>query len=277
MPCLMDLCPEILEKIVMKLESVEDVISLGSSCTALARIVGQERLWGVVLARTELVQEDGRVMEDRVRNITSFLSSIVDNDAICSLLRQTIYDSFPMCDQGLIKENITVSCPTTPQLHSVSGLGFELLALTDREGARHTVHKIKMSSTFPSLLLPLASLQRHKISEMVVKGVRCTTEEEGSALVSLLERSTTWRVGRLHLLGDVGQLTWEGLAREVARGSLEVVMATRGVMRRGRKEDLWAVWQNTGLVWWVVSVGGGVIRKRDGEEEGWRFIEKIIQ
>ena len=42
MPSLTDLFPEILEEIVVKLESVEDMISLGSSCTDLARIVGQE-------------------------------------------------------------------------------------------------------------------------------------------------------------------------------------------------------------------------------------------
>ena len=45
MRSLMDLFPEMLEEVVLKLESVEDVISLGSSCTALARTVGQERLW----------------------------------------------------------------------------------------------------------------------------------------------------------------------------------------------------------------------------------------
>ena len=42
MPSLMDLCPEVLEEVVLKLEEVEDVISLGSSSTDLARIVGQE-------------------------------------------------------------------------------------------------------------------------------------------------------------------------------------------------------------------------------------------
>jgi hypothetical protein len=270
----MDLCPEILEEVTMKLESVEDVMALGSCSRRLARIVGQTSLWRVIFSKTDLV-EDGRVMEDRIRTITAFLTSLEDSDAIFFLLHQTIFDRFLATEEE--EENITVSCPTSTQLHSVSGLGLELLALTDREGARHTVHKIKMSSIFPSLLLSLASLKRHKITEMVVKGVRCTTEEEGSALVSLLESSTTWRVGRLHLLGEVGQLTWEGLARVVARGTLEVVMATRGVMRRGRREDIRDVWQNTGLVWWVVSVGGGVICKRDGEEEGWGIIENIIQ
>ena len=273
MPYLMDLCPEMLEKIVMKLETVEEVIALGSCSRRLARVVGQASLWRIIFSKTDLI-EDGRVRTIRIRTIAAFLE---DSDAIFSLLHQTIYDSFPASDQGLSEDNITVSCLTSPQLHSVSSLGLELLALTDREEARHTVHKIKMWSISPSQLLSLASRQRDQITEMVGKDVRFYTEEEGSALVCLLERCASWRVGTLHLSGDVGELTWKGLARQVARGTLEVVMATMGVMRRGRREDLWAVWQNTGLVWWVVAVGGDVIYKRDGEEKGWGMIEKITQ
>ena len=45
MPSLLDLSLEILEMVVLQLESVEDVISMGSSCSRLARLVGQKRLW----------------------------------------------------------------------------------------------------------------------------------------------------------------------------------------------------------------------------------------
>ena len=135
MPFLMDLCPEILEEVIMKLESVEDVIALGSCSPLLARIVGQASLWRIIFSKTDLV-EDGRVMEDRVRNIAAFLTSFKDSDAIFFLLHQTIVDRFPATEEEEeVEENITVSCPTSPQLHSVSGLGLELLALTDREEA----------------------------------------------------------------------------------------------------------------------------------------------
>ena len=40
MPCLLDLSLEVLEMVVLQLESVEDVICLGSSCALLARVVG---------------------------------------------------------------------------------------------------------------------------------------------------------------------------------------------------------------------------------------------
>ena len=279
MPSLLDLSLEIQEMIVLKLESVEDVISLGSSCRDLARTVGQERIWRGIFSKTEELVDNRWtwnqiIRKDLFRRITTFLTSLDNREAIFSLLHQTIYDSFPASGQGRMEENITVSCPSSPQLHSVSGLGLELLALSDREGARHTVRKIKMGRISPSLLLSLASLQRDQVTELEGDSVRCNTEEEGSALVSLLESSTTWKVGMLQLSGEVGGQTWEGLGREVARGTLGVVMATREVVRSGRREDLRAVWQKTEEVWWV---DGEDIWKSYGEEEGWRKIEQMIQ
>ena len=274
---LLDLCPEVLEEIVMKLESVEDVISLGSSSTDLARIVGQERLWRVLLARTELVEAvRGRVMQDRVRLIATFLSSLANSDAFFSLLHQNIYKRYPASGQGWMENSITVSCPTSPQLHSVSGLGLRLLVLIGREEARHTVHKVTSYWISPSLLLSLASLQREQIRELVVEGTSfdCTTEEEGRTLVSFLERCATWSVAWMDLGDEVGGLTWQRLGREVARGTLRRVGADSEVVRRGKREDLRTVWDNTKIGWLVDDED---ILKIDGEEEGWGKIEKIIQ
>ena len=269
MPSLMDLFPEILEEVVMKLESVEDVISLGSSSTDLARIIGQERIWRGVLAKTRLV-EDGRVKEDRVRMITTFLSSIANSNAIFSLLHETIYERYPATVRGW--ENITVSFPSSPQLDSVTGLGLEVLALTAREDARHAVHKINMSRISRSLLLSHISIQREQITELVVMIICCTTAEEGRALVSLLERCRAWNVVWLELSGQVEGQTWERLGREVARGRLGTVETGREVVRRGRREDLLAVWRNTEVAW---KVDGKSLMKRDGE--GWKRIKDMTQ
>ena len=193
MPSLMDLFPEILEEIVLKLESVEDVISLGSSCTSLARTVGQERLWRVILAKTDLVEYveyddeyDGHVREDRVRAISSFLSSLPNSAAMLSLLHETIYERYPATGQGQEEEEYTimVHLPSSPQLHSVSSLRLELLAVTGREEARHIIHKVKVLWIPSSLLLPLANLKREQITELDVEDIFCTSEEEGTALVS---------------------------------------------------------------------------------------------
>ena len=133
MPSLADLFPEILEEVVLKLESVEDVISLGSSWTHLARTIGQKRIRKVIFSKTELV-EGGRVREDRVRVITTFLSSLANNDSLFCLLHRMIYKHYPSTVQGW-EEASTVNCTDT---------GLELLALTDREDARHMLHKVRV-------------------------------------------------------------------------------------------------------------------------------------
>ena len=122
MPSLTDPFPEVLEEVVLKLESVEDVISLGSSCTDLARIVGQERIWRDILAKTQLVEdgededEDGSVMEDRVRTITTFLSSLENSDDIFSLIHQTIYERYPATHQEEEEDNMTVTVVPPPPI-----------------------------------------------------------------------------------------------------------------------------------------------------------------
>ena len=157
----------------------------------------------------------------------------------------------------------------------MSSLGLELLLLTGRKGARHAVHKVKMGGDiYPSLMLSLASLETEKTMGLEVGGISCTTEEEGRAMVSLLERCTSWRVEVLGLEGEVGWQTWERLGREVARGRLESVHTEREVVMRGRREDLWAVWRNTEVSW---LVGIKEISKENGEREGWCKLEEMIQ
>ena len=269
MPSLMDLFPEILEEVVMKLESVEDVISLGSSCTDLTRTVGQERIWRFILSKTELVEEDGEVKWDRVYDITTFLSSLDDNNPIFSLLHQEICRRYPATD---LEDNITVSFPEEPHSHRVSVLGLELLAVTSRGAARYA---IKVGRISPSLIFSLASLhQSEEITELVVTFYQCQEEEEGAALASLLERCTSWRVEVLHLSGQVAGQTWARLAREVVRGRLEDLETDLEVVKRGRRDDLIAVWGITEGAWFVEEED---FWKKDGEQEGLWKIEKMIQ
>ena len=122
MPSLTDPFPEVLEEVVLKLELVEDVISLGSSCTDLAL------LWREILAKTQLVEdgededEDGSVMEDIVRTITTFLCSLENSNDMFSLIHQTIYERYPATHQEEEEDNMTVSCPSSPHLYSLSTL-----------------------------------------------------------------------------------------------------------------------------------------------------------
>ena len=309
MPCLLDLSLEVLEMVVLQMESVEDVVSLGSSYTHLARVVGQDRIWRVLLDNTEFkvmtrTPERGEVMEDRMRAITTFLSSLENRDAIFSLLHQTIYECYPGTEHPHNEDaneddNIKVSFPPCPQLHSVSSLGLQLLALTGRQEARHEVHEVIVTRLSSSLLLSLVSLKIESLSELWAGGsITCRTEEEGRALVSLLESCKEWSVGLdggssvggLYLEGEVGGQTWEGLAREVARArelsrlwpgsglqqgysiGLGSVYTKREVVERGRRKDLLAVWKCT---WYHFEVDEEKIEKSDGEKKGWKRIKQM--
>ena len=88
---------------------------------------------------------------------------------------------------------MTVLIPTDPQQYSVTLLGLQLLVLADRDKAGHTVLKAKLAGCVTrNRLLALASLQK-KIRELVMKTVFGYPEEDGTALCSMLERSSTWR------------------------------------------------------------------------------------
>ena len=76
-----------LEEVLLKLE-VEDVISRGFTCTTLASVVGQEKIWRVVLAKTQLV-EDGMVNKVMVRKITTFLDETVSEPSSPCCTRQS--------------------------------------------------------------------------------------------------------------------------------------------------------------------------------------------
>ena len=90
-------------------------------------------------------------------------------------------------DERADKNVILVSSPHHPQhhpwLHPVSGLGLELLALTEREGDRHMLHQLYFSGITNSSLLvslgALASRQTEHFSNLEASGEisclnRCT-------------------------------------------------------------------------------------------------------
>ena len=137
MSSLMDLSSEMLESILVQLDDVEDVISLGSTCLRLSRILSSLRIWRIILAKTELVRQ-GHVLEDRMRRLATFLSSLPESEEIFSFLCNTIYERYP----GTPMDRIKVSFPGDPQHHPVSLHGLQLLILADRETVGHTIHKV---------------------------------------------------------------------------------------------------------------------------------------
>ena len=121
MPVLLDSSLEILEMITVQLD-VEQVLSLGSSCAFLARVVGQERVWRVLLARTEL--EEGW---EEARAGYSFLTSFDNGDAIISMFHQNILYHYPSVYRAQVPTGGTASwspSPTPPSYTPSVALGW---------------------------------------------------------------------------------------------------------------------------------------------------------
>ena len=102
MSSLLDLPQEVLEKILLQVEAVEDVISLGSSNPLFAAILHHEKIWRIIVATTEMVRR-GMGMKNRIRTISAFLSSLPNSDSLLSLLHRTIYHRYP----------VSAPCPAT--------------------------------------------------------------------------------------------------------------------------------------------------------------------
>ena len=83
---------------------------------------------------------------------------------------------------------ITVSSPSHPWLHHVSGLGLKLLVLTEGQEDRHKLHRVYLGlASNSSLLLSLGTValrQEEQISQLAASGeISCKNQELGRALL----------------------------------------------------------------------------------------------
>ena len=105
---------------------MKDQLMMKSACTILSRlghsylatIVGQVSFWRI-FSKIELVERrrfmEDRVIGERVRTITTFLSTLEDSYAIFWLLHQMIYQRYPATLPYYPEQDrITVSFPSSP-------------------------------------------------------------------------------------------------------------------------------------------------------------------
>ena len=156
--------------------------------------------------------------------------ALENSEAIFGLLHKIIYKRYPGQGQGDEEDRVIVSAPTSPQLHTVSGRGLEIMVLARRKEASHSLHEIRMQTISPSVLIAMASQQRAERVERVAGHVSCSTEVEGGALASLLEGCATWRIEKLSMRGQAGGRNWEKLGRAGARGTVQIVGTTPNVV-----------------------------------------------
>ena len=272
MVVLLDLSTEILEQIFFQQYHVEDMVSLGTTCFRLHQVLSKPNIWRDLLTKAQLVTVDNskglikksyKVNLPIMQMLMSFLKTIDDPWDVQFLLHDQICMLYP----GLPGSSVSVSCLLPIGFHTVSSLGLQLLALTGEEGHRiDTVH-LEKGGPIIGTLSSLAFLagQIAPVEDLEITGtVCCTTEEEGQALVSLLKRCSSWRLGELDLEDGVGREAWQGLGKAASCGRLEEVRARREVVESGRREDLRKVWEKTVGSWLM-----------EGRQVAWPEIEQI--
>ena len=132
---LLDLPIEIIEQIFHQQENVEDMISLGSSCSWIHQILSKQNVWRNLLTKakiTERIHTQGKqgnghkVNPPVVQMLMLFLKTVDYPEVLLGLLHEHIcllYHDFP-------GSSVTVGCSLNASPHTVSSLGLELLALT---------------------------------------------------------------------------------------------------------------------------------------------------
>ena len=269
MPTLMDIPIEVFELVFLHLDNWKDLVSLGSTCSALQMIFIKPTLWQKLLEKTRMVSL-AEIEESRGEMVMKFPSMVVVPEHLLALLQDTICNEDIKWKEKRENEKydanvVIVSSTRHSELHPVSGLGLMLLYMTEQEGDKHRIHEAHLRrTTESSLLLSLGAValrQEEQILKLEVYGdISCLNEEQERSLCSLLGKSATWRVYMLILEKGLGWQFWSDLGRAAERGNLRILYTKR--ISANKKEDILAV-KNITEVFWLMN-----------EDEGdWRMIE----
>ena len=203
MPTLMDIPTEVFELVFLHLDNWKDLVSLGSTSSALQKIFIQPTLWQKLLEKTRMVSL-AEIEESRDKMVMQFPTMVVVPEHLLALLQDTICNEDIKWKEKRENEKydsnvVIVSSARHSELHPVSGLGLKLLSMTEQEGDRHRIHEAQLRrTTESSLLLSLGAValrQEEQILKLEVYGdISCLNEAHGRSLCSLIGKSATWRV-----------------------------------------------------------------------------------
>ena len=286
-----------LEQVFLQQDDVEDMLSLGSSCSWLHQVISKPNIWRNLLAKAKMVT----VIEDKKNNtpqtkacymvnsvvvklLMEFLKTVEAPKLLIGILHETICELYPgtfplVADfrkEHLPGSSVSVRCCLERCLHCVSVLGLQLLAVTGGEGAGQKIITVQLEEPASLLgtLSSLVALQEAPVAFLWMKNtISCSTEEEGRALGSLLKRCREWTLGVLVLEGEVARGTWELLGRAADQGRLGEVRTEKGVVGRGREEDVMMLRSKTRRAW-VVADRQAAWRQRVEGIHYW--IEKML-
>ena len=267
---------ELVEEIFLRLGDWRDLTCPACTCQASCRLLLRPVTWRKLLDRTRVVHQGVGFNEERatiqVGHIMTFLNTHgVGHEDLLEILHETIcheqqnwkrlwWDGHQAFEAHEDPNIVIVSSPghdETMGRHPITGQGLKLLALTEREGARHTIHQINLmdNPTNSSLLLSLeliASEQEEQILEMFSSGqISCYDREDGQALGSLLEKCDSWRAETLNMWGELEPQAWGRLGRAAPRGLVGDFCTWKEVRLAAVEGDLLAIKMITQRFWVV--------------------------
>ena len=289
---------ELLERIIVLLAPVS-AIALSHCDSVFHDVLTKPIIFKTVLKRMQLTTElndtgteqsiDFRmeVNMKQLRHMMAFISQNPNLKEHIPILYDVIISQFSANSWDTIKIILPhpprpLYDPTTP--HSVDTEGFLLLWNLQ---VPLSLHSVSVDRITGPLLAGLSSLAQtsdcpHEATVTLEAGaVVCHSDEEGEAIVRLLDHCFSWWVGHLCLYSDVGETTWTSLARMMTewcilatspRGRVERVYCWKKVVGRGRREDLREVWCAVERGW---GVGEEWLDNHMGLELGWGRIKQI--
>ena len=178
--------------------------------------------------------------------------------------------------------SIQISCACHGS-KSVSPLGFLLLEEVEA-GLGLTLQEVEMIGCPPfqyleeCLLTALASRlsrQQKKVTRMEVRWLKVSTLDSAWALLTLMQNTEAGSRWSLRVSGNIQAEGWAAVAKALSSASARVGsvrVASKVLMKEGRKEDLRSSWESL-LEWWAV---GNKYFSKTGGEESWRALEQLI-
>ena len=104
---------------------------------------------------------------------------------------------------------------------------------------------------------------------------QCLNPDSAKALLTLMQNTEAGGRWSLRVCGNIQVEGWAAVAKALSSaparvGSVRV--ASKVLMKEGRKEDLRSSWESL-LEWWAV---GNKYFSKTGGEESWRALEQLI-
>ena len=119
------------------------------------------------------------------------------------------------------------------------------------------------------------SRQQKMVTRMEVRWLKVSTLDSARALLTLMQNTEAGGRWSLRVFGNIQAEGWAAVAKALSSAPAcvwRVRVASKDLMKEGRKEDLRTSWESLFECW---AVGNKYFSKTGGEES-WRALEQLM-